>query len=137
MNDMAYAINKAIVIVKPDALERKITEKLIVKLLTEFELITIKDVIFTEKLFDKHYQEHLDKDFYPSLKDAMVGKRVFVLALNSKNSKICIREYCEKIREEYVDSQYIGPRNIIHCSDSHKATLREWKIWFTNQTLSW
>lgn len=131
-------MSQAIIIIKPDAIERNLTEILITRILKEFKLVSIKNVIFTKELCDVHYAEHINKSFYPGLKQAMVGKMVFVLAV-SADDIICndgilqspIRTFCNQIRREYVDSQYVGPRNIIHCSDSEAAALREWNIWFS------
>lgn len=128
-------MSQAIIIIKPDAIERNLTEILITRILKEFKLVSIKDVVFTEELCDAHYAEHINKPFYPGLKQAMVGKRVFVLAVSANRNdglpETPIRPFCDQIRREYVDSQYIGPRNIIHCSDSEVAALREWNIWFS------
>ena len=118
----------ALVLIKPDAFERGIVESLTTRLLVAFRLNHIQDVMITEDLCDKHYIEHINKPFYPGLKNAMVGKRVLAIAL--RGDAMAMRQFCMSIRKEYVDPEYIGPRNVIHCSDSEEAGIREVDLWF-------
>lgn len=121
-------MNHFLILIKPDAFERNIEQILICRLLNNFSLIDIKKVVVTEELCDAHYAEHINKPFYPNLKKAMVGNPVIALEVLSQDMEA--RKYCEKIRIEYVDREYVGPRNIIHCSDSVEAGIRECALWF-------
>jgi nucleoside-diphosphate kinase len=121
-------MNHFLILIKPDAFERNIEQILICRLLNEFPLIDIKKIVVTEELCDAHYAEHINKPFYPNLKKAMVGNHVIALEVLSQDMEA--RKYCEKIRKEYVDYEYVGPRNIIHCSDSIEAGIRECALWF-------
>ena len=105
------------------------TTTLLTTLLEEFELIRIQDQIMTENIFNQHYAEHSEKSFFAGLKEAMVGKTVIAIILEGTHAGQ-IRAACEDIRAVYVDTDYIGPRNLVHCSDSEEAALREIKIWF-------
>jgi nucleoside-diphosphate kinase len=131
-------MNRTLILIKPDAFDRNIEKILIKRIFDLYPLVHIKDVVITEELCDQHYEEHVNKPFYPGLKEAMVGKKVIALevlssfvALGSIDSgKLAARLECENIRKEYVDSQYVGPRNIIHCSDSIEAGIIECDLWF-------
>lgn len=127
-------MNRTLILIKPDAFDRNIATILIKRILDLFPLVHIKDVIITEELCDQHYAEHIAKPFYPGLKEAMVGKQVIALEVLSSfdvtSGKLATRLECEHIRKEYVDSQYVGPRNIIHCSDSIEAGIIECDLWF-------
>ncbi len=131
-------MNRTLILIKPDAFDRNLEKTLIKRILDLFSLVHIKDVIFTEELFDRHYAEHFGKPFYLALRQEMVGKKVIALEVLSSSfpsfditsGKLAARLECEQIRKEYVDSQYVGPRNIIHCSDSVEAGIIECDLWF-------
>lgn len=123
-------MSNALILIKPDAIERGI-EGTILSQITQFgTIVHICDVVMTEELCDQHYKDHLAKPFYPGLKAEMVGGKLIAIELETKLGVIETRKFCESIRKTYVDNTYVGPRNVIHCSDSEEAAERECALWF-------
>jgi len=119
----------SLVLLKPDAFDRKLTGEITHRLHEIGTVCRMKLVpSVTYELLDLHYAEHVNKLFYPDLVEAMVGKQM--LAIHIYGDTLRIREECLKIRAMYLDPDYVGPKNLIHSSDSEVSAEREIYIWF-------
>jgi len=119
----------SLVLIKPDAFDRGLAETILTMLFDDgFRIEQMKTTEMTPELCDRHYAEHTAKDWYPGLKEAMCGKKLLALALNGDGERI--REACTVIRAIYVDNKYVGPRNLVHSSDSPTSALKELVLWF-------
>lgn len=124
---------RSLVLLKPDCLERKIVGSVLMILFEEgFQIEEIKTVVMTTELCRTHYAEHLEKPWYPNLEKEMCGKKLIAIFLNGDTMEI--RKACAMIRSVFVDTAYVGPRNVVHSSDSVEAATRELNIWFNKET---
>ena len=138
-----------VIIIKPDAFERNLVLKILSRLLEEFDIEFIYTLTPSRSQWKDHYCEHMTKEFFPNLINAMSDKKVILfIPNNSKRLSLAelkghkleddalvmhARNFCENIRAEFVDTDYVGPRNLIHCSDSKESAEREYNYWI-NQT---
>ena len=139
------ARERTLLIVKPDGVRRG----LIGRILTRFEntgllLVGMKMVRADRKLLAKHYDEHKDKDFYPSLIDFMMISPVVAFVLEGEEAIRVCRKLTgatnpanadpSTIRGVYAHGMPDG-QNLIHASASKEDAEREVPLWFSEEEL--
>lgn len=90
----------------------------------DFEIVQIKAVMLDTDMLDKHYQEHLGKDWYPEMRSLLVGKRAFIVHVYGYECQRILRRACKAWRA------YFGLENWFHASDSEAAAKREIELWW-------
>ncbi|WKY45874.1 nucleoside-diphosphate kinase [Eubacteriaceae bacterium ES2] len=148
----------ALIIMKPDALERELTETIISRFIDKgfkIELVGFKRV--TEELILEHYSEVIEKlgDWFKTLIiEDFVGKAMIPVILSQngmqaiENARILTgatdpaKADKGTIRGDLgIDSMEMANResrscfNLIHCSDSKETFVNECKLWFDNQII--
>lgn len=131
-------MDKTLVLIKPDAVEKNI----IGKILTFYEdaglkIIEMRMEKITRELAQIHYAEHEGKDFYDSLIDFITRSPLCALVLEGNNCIDKVREINGAtnpknqkpgtIRAEYATGM---TENCVHASDSVESAKRELEIWF-------
>tara|TARA_B100000131_G_scaffold321883_1_gene374072 strand:- start:365 stop:766 length:402 start_codon:yes stop_codon:yes gene_type:complete len=126
-------MEKTLVFIKPDGVERG----LVGTVLNRFEQRGIKVERLelkqlTETEVDAHYQEHLERDFYPNLKRYIMSGPIVVMVLAADNVIAIVRKMVGvtnsaeaepgTIRGDYA---LTTQNNIIHASDSVESSERE------------
>ena len=126
-------MEKTLVFIKPDGVERG----LVGTVLNRFEQRGIKVERLelkqlTETEVDAHYQEHLERDFYPNLKRYIMSGPIVVMVLAADNVIAIVRKMVGvansaeaepgTIRGDYA---LTTQNNIIHASDSVASAERE------------
>ncbi|MAQ63890.1 MAG: nucleoside-diphosphate kinase [Actinobacteria bacterium] len=126
-------MEKTLVFIKPDGVERG----LVGTVLNRFEQRGIKVERLelkqlTETEVDAHYQEHLERDFYPNLKRYIMSGPIVVMVLAADNVIAIVRKMVGvtnsaeaepgTIRGDYA---LTTQNNIIHASDSVESAERE------------
>ena len=141
---------KSLLIIKPDGVQRK----LIGKIINRFENLGLK--IHASKFqylkkedLKKHYSEHYQKDFYPSIEKFMTSSPCFLFVLGGDNAIDKIRQVIGStepnsalpgtIRGDFSHQAYppkgnndIPVMNLIHASATVEEAKKEIKIWFEN-----
>ena len=75
------ATERTLILIKPDALQRRLAGKLISRLEEKgLKLIGLKMLQITPDLSRRHYAEHVDKPFYPLLEAFITSAPVIALA---------------------------------------------------------
>jgi nucleoside-diphosphate kinase len=146
-------IQTTLVIIKPDAMEAGNAQAIMTDLqaiqlsaVTKnpedttplgLKIVTSKEVTPTLPTVQKHYAEHLGRDFYPSLCASMAGKTVTVLLLRGPSAISAVRGALGNVGSEKAAP--VGLRgkygsstqkNAIHASDSVSAASCETALWF-------
>ena len=135
---MSTATERTLVLVKPDALRRG----LLGEILSRFERkgLTIDALVLRTmdaELADQHYAEHVDKAFYPPLKDFMTSGPLAALVLSGDEVIAVVRALVgatdgRKAAAGTIrgDLSLSNRENLVHGSDSPESADREIKIWF-------
>jgi nucleoside-diphosphate kinase len=119
----------SLILVKPDAFERKLLGEITQRIHDVTTVCRSKYIpAIQQDQLDEHYAEHVGKPFYSALVEAMTGKPAF--AIHVYGDCLRIRQECLQIRKRFLDPDYVGPRNLIHSSDSEDSFHREVNIWF-------
>lgn len=134
-------IENTLVLIKPDAFDKKYTGKI----LTCYEehglkIKALKLLKMTPELAAKHYAEHIGKDFYDELVGFMTSAPLVAMVLTGENAIAKVRALngatnpekaaAGTIRKEYAQSVQ---HNAVHASDGLESAVREIHIFF-NET---
>ncbi len=132
-------IQRTLVLLKPDAVQRGLTGELIKRLeQTGLKLIGLKLMKVPEALAKRHYSAHEGKKFFPGLVSFITSSPIVAIAVEGPSAVELVRKLMGKtnpveappgtIRGDFgVD---IG-RNLIHGSDSPESAANELSIFFS------
>ncbi|VVB71273.1 Nucleoside diphosphate kinase [uncultured archaeon] len=139
-------IERTLVILKPDAVQRNLVGELIQKFEKKgLKLVAMKLSQLTDEILDVHYAHHKDKPFFKSLKDFMKSAPVILMVLEGPEAVSVVRLMIGitksreaqpgTIRGDYAIST---PDNLVHASDSLETAQIEVKRFFKPEELySW
>ena len=129
---------RTLVLIKPDAVRRG----LVGEILSRFERkgLTIEAMVLRtmdSDLADAHYAEHVDKPFYPPLKEFMTGGPLVAMVLSGDQAVDVVRALVgstdgRKAAPGTVrgDFSLSNRENLVHASDSADSAKREIALWF-------
>ena len=133
---------RSLVLIKPDAVARGLTGTVLARYeakglkLAALELRTIDAA-----LSDAHYAEHLERPYYPSLREFITAGPLVALVLEGERAIEAVRALNGAtdgvkaapgtIRGDLCLS---GSQNIVHASDSPESAAREIALWFPGLT---
>jgi nucleoside-diphosphate kinase len=131
-------LQRTLIIFKPDCVQRR----LVGQILQRFEakglrLAAFKLMQVDRALGERHYAEHRERPFFPSLIDFITGGPVVVGVLVGPDAIAVVRTLLGKtngveaepgtIRGDFSISKQ---NNLIHGSDSPESAEREIALWF-------
>ena len=62
-------LQQTLILIKPDGVKRKLVSEVLGRFEKRgFSFLALKQLVIDSSLSDQHYQEHVEKDFYPKLK---------------------------------------------------------------------
>ncbi len=133
-------IQKTLSIIKPDAVERNLSEE--IKSIFKkngFEIIDEKKIKITKEEAEKFYLVHQSKPFYNELCSYLSSGPIIVMVLSKENAIIANRQLMGStnpndaeegtIREKYGLSI---DKNSVHGSDSIENAKKEIEFFFSN-----
>jgi len=131
-------MERTLVLIKPDAMERKLMGEIIsIYEKKGFHISALKIVKPTKEMAEEHYAEHKGKPFYERLVNFITKGEVCALVIEGENIVDAVRKINGAtdpldaepgtIRGRYALSK---SENAVHASDSNESAEREIKIWF-------
>ncbi|MEV1290021.1 nucleoside-diphosphate kinase [Micromonospora sp. NPDC049679] len=132
------SVERTLVLIKPDALRRG----LVGEILGRFErkgLAVDAMVLRTmdAALADAHYADHVEKPFYPPLKEFMTGGALVALVLSGDSAIEVVRTLVGSTDGRKAaagtirgDLSLSNRENLVHASDSPESSAREIALWF-------
>ncbi|PZM97897.1 MAG: nucleoside-diphosphate kinase [Actinobacteria bacterium] len=132
------SVERTLVLIKPDAVRRG----LIGEILSRFERkgLTIEAMVLRTmdaELSDAHYADHVDKPFYPPLKEFMTSGPLVALILSGDSAIEVVRGLIgatdgRKAAPGTIrgDLSLSNRENLVHASDSPESAAREIALWF-------
>ena len=129
---------RTLVLLKPDAVRRG----LVGDILSRFEakglaIVAMEQRTIDNAVADEHYADHVEKDFYPPLRDFVTSGPLVALVLEGDEAIEVVRGL-----NGATDGRKAAPgtirgdlslsnrENLVHGSDSPESAEREIKIWF-------
>ncbi|SDT67883.1 nucleoside-diphosphate kinase [Actinoplanes derwentensis] len=135
---MSSTTERSLVLIKPDAVRRG----LLGEILSRFERkgLTVEALelrTMDGSLADAHYAEHVDKAFYPPLKDFMTSGPLAAVVLSGDTVIDVVRAMIgatdgRKAAAGTIrgDLALSNRENLVHASDSPESAERELALWF-------
>jgi nucleoside-diphosphate kinase len=129
---------RTLVLLKPDTVRRG----LVGEVLGRFEAKGLRIVAMDQRtidaeLADQHYAEHVEKAFYPPLRDFVTSGPLVAVVLEGDEAIEVVRALNgatdgRKAAPGTIrgDHSLSNRENLVHGSDSEESAAREIKIWF-------
>jgi nucleoside-diphosphate kinase len=148
---MVRAMEKTLVLIKPDGVQRGLVGPLVGPILSRFEarglkIVGLKLMQVPTALAEEHYAEHKGKGFYPGLIDYITSGPVVAMVLEGPHAVGAVRKTVGATRAYEAAAGTIRGdfaletgRNLVHASDEEPGSAdREVKLWFSNaDQLAW
>ena len=137
---------RTLVLVKPDGVQRGLIGEVLGRLERRgLQIVALKLMRMDEALAARHYAEHVEKGFYPGLRDFMTSGPLVAAVFEGENAVRAVRQAMGatdplesppgSIRGDLAVD--LG-RNIVHGSDSAESGVREVALFFRpEELLSW
>jgi nucleoside-diphosphate kinase len=135
-------VERTLILIKPDAVRRGLVGEIISRFERKgltLEAMTLRGM--DPQLADTHYAEHLDKPFYPPLKQFMTGGPLVALVLAGDSAIDVVRAVVgatdgRKAAAGTIrgDLSMSNRENLVHASDSADSAKRELALWFPELT---
>ncbi len=131
-------MQRTLVLLKPDCVQRRLMGKIIGRFEDKgLNILAMKMIRVTPELSRKHYAEHVEKPFYPSLESFITSAPVVAMAIEGLEVVTVVRELlgatsglkavAGTIRGDYSSSRQM---NLVHASDSPESAQRELELYF-------
>lgn len=132
------AAERTLVLIKPDAVRRGLVGEILARLerkglVIEAMVLRAMDATFA----DEHYAEHVNKAFYPPLKEFMTAGPLVAAVVSGDQAVEVVRALvgatdgrtaaAGTIRGDFSLS---NRENLVHASDSADSAKREIGLWF-------
>jgi nucleoside-diphosphate kinase len=131
-------MDRPFVMVKPDGVQRALAGAIVSRLEKKgLKLVAARLEILPEARVNDQYREHLQKPFFPSLKQYIMGGPVLLMVWEGRNAVAIVRTLIGATNpQEAAPGTIRGDfgidigRNVIHASDSNESAAREIAIHF-------
>ena len=132
------AMEQTYLMVKPDGVQRGICGEIISRFEKKgLKLVAMKLMVIPKETAEKHYGEHKDKKFFPSLISYITSGPVLAMVWEGENAVQVCRNMMGKTNPQESatgtirgDFGMVTGVNIIHGSDSVDSAKREIGIFF-------
>jgi nucleoside-diphosphate kinase len=131
-------VERTLVLIKPDAVRRGLVGEVVRRFERKgltIEALTMRTM--DAELADRHYAEHLDKGFYPPLKEFMTGGPLVAVVLAGDQAIEVVRTLVGATDGRRAqpgtlrgDLSLSNRENLVHASDSADSAKNEVATWF-------
>ena len=134
-------MEKTFVMLKSDGLKRGLLGEVLGRIEKKgYKILALKIQNLTKAQLDKHYNEHLDKPYFPSLVEYLTTGPVVHMVIGGENVISGIRKLNGATNPEKAEMGSIRgdlavsmTENLIHASDSLENAEREIALYFSDE----
>jgi nucleoside-diphosphate kinase len=131
-------LERSLVLVKPDAVRRGLLGEILARFERKGLVIEALEMrTMDAALADQHYADHVEKAFYPPLKEFMTSGPLVALVLSGDEVIDVVRAMIgatdgRKAAAGTIrgDLSLSNRENLVHASDSPESAARELALWF-------
>ena len=131
-------MERSLVLLKPDALQRSLAGTIISRLEARgLRIVGLKMMWMDMDLARSHYEAHVDKAFFRGLAEFMTSRPIVAIAVEGKSAVDIGRQSMGSTDPQKADPGTIRGdwgadigRNLVHGSDSADSAARELDIFF-------
>lgn len=129
---------RTLVLLKPDAVRRGLVGNIVSRFESKgLRIVEMQQRTIDASMADKHYAEHVERDFYPPLRDFVTSGPLVAMVLEGDNAIEVVRAI-----NGATDGRKAAPgtirgdfslsnrENLVHGSDSEESAQREIALWF-------
>lgn len=136
-------MERTLILLKPDCVQRRLMGRVIARFEDKgLNIISMKMMRVTPELAKKHYAEHVQKDWYPTLEGFITGGPIVAAIVEGLEAIRVVREMLGAtsglkaapgtIRGDYSSSRQM---NLVHASDGPDAAAREMTLYFKDDEI--
>ncbi len=131
---------RTLVILKPDAVRRGLVGNILARYEAKgLSIVALEQRTIDGEMADRHYEEHVERDFYPPLRTFVTSGPLVVAVLEGDEAIEVVRAL-----NGATDGRKAAPgtirgdlsmsnrENLVHGSDSPESAEREIGIWFSD-----
>ncbi|MCR4325164.1 MAG: nucleoside-diphosphate kinase [Candidatus Curtissbacteria bacterium] len=126
-------MQKTVVLLKPDALQRGLIGEIIQRFEKKgLKIVALKMISASEALIEEHYSHHKDKPFFADLKSFMMSSPLVGMILEGVDAVSVVRKMAGATNGRDADIGTIRAdfsmstsANIVHVSDSEESAKEE------------
>lgn len=132
------SVERTLVLLKPDAVQRRLVGAVIGRLEGKgLKLVGMKLMRIDEALAKRHYAEHVEKPFFPELRDFITSSPVVAMAWEGDAAVGAVRTLMGATNPHKADPGTMRgdwglnfTMNLVHGSDSPESAARELALFF-------
>lgn len=136
-------MQKTVVLVKPDGLQRGLVGEIISRFERKgLKLLGIKMVTMTDEIIDEWYAHHKEKDFFADLKKFISWTPIVAMVWEGLEVISAVRKIVGTTKGREAEAGSIrgdfgmsGSQNLIHASDSEEAAEKEMGLIFNEKEI--
>ena len=129
---------RTLVLLKPDAVRRGLVGEILGRYEAKgFTITALEQRTIDAALADQHYAEHVEKEWYPPLRDFVTSGPLVAMVLEGDEAVEVVRALNGSTDGRKAtpgtirgDLSLSGRENLVHGSDSEESAEREIGIWF-------
>jgi nucleoside-diphosphate kinase len=137
------AVERSLILIKPDAVERALTGDILGRIERRgFTLRAAKLLRVDRALGEEHYAEHREKPFFGELVDFITSAPTLALVVEGEGAIATLRATIGATNPAEAapgtirgDLALAMPNNLVHGSDSPESAAREIALWFGDDQL--
>ena len=142
---MSEPIQRTLVVLKPDAVQRAIAGELLARFERRgLRIMALRLVKVDRALAEKHYAVHKGRFFYDDLVKTISASPVVAAVLEGPNAIAVVRAMVGATRPHEAapgtirgDYALVGLRNLVHASDAPETAAAEIALWFPEGPLTY
>ena len=137
-------MERTLILLKPDCVQRRLMGRIIARFEDKaLNIIAMKMMRVTPDLAKKHYAEHAQKDWYPTLEGFITGGPIVAAVVEGLEAITVVRNMLGATsglkaapRGRFVaTSARRRQMNLVHASDGPDAAKREINLYFRDEEL--
>jgi len=136
-------VERSLVLIKPDAMQRGLAGRIISRLEAKgLKIVAMKMLQMDESLAQTHYAIHKGKAFFADLVDFITSSPIIAIVLQGKDAIEVIRQMMgetnpSKARPGTIRGDFALDisHNLIHGSDSVENAAKEIKLFFSEEKI--
>ena len=138
-------VQRTLILLKPDCVQRALCGEVLARFERKgLRVVGMKFLTPSVEMATRHYAEHKERPFFPSLLSFITGSPLVALAFEGDNAVAVARSLIGPtdgrtappgtIRGDFGLSK---SNNLVHGSDAPESAERELAIWFPEGTVAW
>lgn len=136
-------MERTLVLLKPDCVQRRLVGRVLARFEDKgFNIVAMRLMRVTAELAKRHYSEHVQKPWYPSLEMFITGAPLVAAIVEGPEAIRVVRDMVGStssldaapgtIRGDFGSSRQM---NLVHASDGPQAAKREIQIFFSTSEI--